>query len=233
MKNTNRGKFIVFEGCEGSGKSTQLELLAQHLESAKIPVFRTKEPGGTPTGHKLREIVLHDTPLNKVAELLLYAADRANHVEIIKDCLDSGYWVLCDRFTWSTIAYQGYGRGHSLGLINYLNDVACQGLKPDWTILLDIDPKIGLARKYKQGETNKFEAESLEFHNRVRNGYKELFLSVGMWEASTRANLFYCQSRLNSDRQVSIDVLHNMIVGSIPFDLKLQSINSVEQFIAV
>lgn len=226
----SKGKFIVFEGCEGSGKSTQLELLANYLSIKGIPIFRTKEPGGTTAGQKIRDIVLHDTPLNEVAELLLYASDRANHVEVIKDCLDSGYWVLCDRFTWSSIAYQGYGRGHSLELINYLNNVACQGLKPDWTILLDIDPKIGLARKYQQGETNKFEAESLEFHKKVRNGYTEFFLSVGMWEANTSANMFYCQSKLHADRrQVSIDVLHNMIVGSMPFDLKPSSLTHFPQ----
>ena len=225
----DKGKFIVFEGCEGSGKSTQLELLAQYLESSKIPVFRTKEPGGTSAGHKLREIVLHDTPLNKVAELLLYAADRANHIEIIKDCLDSGYWVLCDRFTWSTLAYQGYGEGHSLELIDYLNNLACQGVKPDWTILLDIDPKVGLARKYEQGETNKFEAKNLEFHSRVRAGYKQLFLpTIGKGSA----NMFYCISRLNPDRQVDRKVLHNMIVNVIPFDLK-PSTGDAGDFMAV
>lgn len=212
----NKGKFIVFEGGEGSGKSTQLELLAGYLEAKDIPLWTTKEPGGTTAGQKIREIVLHGTAINKTAELLLYAADRANHVEAIKEYLDSGYWVLCDRFTWSTIAYQGCGRGHSLELINYLNDLSCQGLKPDWTILLDIDPKIGLARKYKQGETNKFEAESLEFHNRVREGYKQLFLpTIG----TNSANMLYCQSKLHADRQVSLSVLHNMIVGLIPFGL--------------
>lgn len=212
----NKGKFIVFEGGEGSGKSTQLELLAKYLESKNIPVYKTKEPGGTQLGTNLREILLSDSNINKTSELLLYAADRANHVNLIKDCSNSGYWVLCDRFTWSTMAYQGYGAGHSLEDIEYLNNLACQGLKPDWTILLDINPKIGLARKYQQGETNKFEAKSIEFHFRVRDGYRLLFLKA--FNTSV-ANIFYCQSTINPDRQISIDVLHNTIMGNIPFEL--------------
>ncbi len=212
----NKGKFIVFEGGEGSGKSTQLELLAKYLELKNIPVYKTKEPGGTQLGTNLREILLSDSNISKISELLLYAADRANHVNLIQDCLNSGYWVLCDRFTWSTMAYQGYGTGHSLEDIEYLNDLACQGLKPDWTILLDINPKVGLARKYQQGETNKFEAKSIEFHSRVRDGYRLLFLKA--FNTSV-ANIFYCQSAINPDRQISIDVLHNTIIGNIPFEL--------------
>lgn len=121
----NKGKFIVFEGCEGSGKSTQLELLAQYLELNNIKVYRTKEPGGTVTGKKIRELILHDAQMNKTTELLLYAADRADHIDAINNALSEGYWVLCDRFSWSTVAYQGYGRGHSLEMINHLNNIAC------------------------------------------------------------------------------------------------------------
>lgn len=212
----NKGKFIVFEGGEGSGKSTQLGLLAKYLESRNISVYKTKEPGGTQLGTNLREILLRDSNINKTSELLLYAADRANHVDLIKDCLNSGYWVLCDRFTWSTIAYQGYGAGQSLEDIEYLNELSCQGLKPDWTILLDINPKVGLARKHQQGETNKFETKSIEFHNRVRDAYRLLFLKASN---TSVANIFYCQSTINPDRQISIDVLHKTIIGNIPFEL--------------
>lgn len=220
----NKGKFIVFEGCEGSGKSTQLDLLALYLESKNIPVFRTREPGGTELGKQIREYLLStDNKIAPLTELLLYIADRSEHIHLIRQKLELGFWVLCDRFTWSTVAYQGYGRGHSLELINYLNNLACQGLKPDWTILLDIDPKIGLARKYEQGETNKFEAESLKFHNQVREGYKQLFLpTIG----TNTANMIYCQSSIHADRQIDKDTIHNTIINLLPFDLETVTCDS-------
>lgn len=210
---TNKGKFIVFEGGEGSGKSTQLTLLAKYLESKGVDVYKTKEPGGTGLGQQIRKYLLGtDTKIEPMTELMLYMADRSEHIAVIKEQLKSGIWVLCDRFSWSTLAYQGYGCGHSLELINILNEAACQGLKPDWTILLDIDPKIGLSRKFQQCEINKFELENIEFHNRVRKGYQQIFLpTIGNTEFD--ANMYYCQSN-------NIETLHNLIINSLPFDIK-------------
>lgn len=213
----SRGKFIVFEGCEGSGKSTQLAKLADWLESKGISVYKTKEPGGTSFGKELRDIILYQT-LNPVTELMLLMADRSQHIQNIKDCLDSGYWVLCDRFVWSTLAYQGYGRGHSLELLNQINKLACQGLSPDWTILLDIDPKLGLSRKQAQGEINKFEIEDLSFHNRVREGYLKIFEQT-LLDDQTKETLIYCQSKLHHQREVDQDTILNTIINSFPFNL--------------
>ncbi|MCK8824502.1 dTMP kinase [Fuchsiella alkaliacetigena] len=174
------GLFITLEGVEGSGKSTQIEVLAKYLIQKNYSVLKTREPGGTEIGDRIREILL-DTNLDNLSdktELLLYFASRAQHVvEVIKPSLQKNKVVLCDRFGDSTLAYQGYARGIGLELIKELEQLTIGDLKPDLTFLLDIDPEVGLARarnltKAKFGD--RIESETIEFHQRVRAGYLNL-----------------------------------------------------------
>jgi dTMP kinase len=173
------GKFIVLEGVEGSGKTTQLQRLQQWL-SPQWPkeVVITREPGGTQLGGELRQILLahrDGEPMQERAELLLYAADRAQHVEgWIKPQLAAGAMVLCDRYTDSTVAYQGYGRGLSLELISQINQLATNGLTSDLTIWLDIDVETGLARAKQRSKPDRFEQANIEFHRRIQIGYQAL-----------------------------------------------------------
>ncbi|WP_017300373.1 dTMP kinase [Nodosilinea nodulosa] len=183
------GKLLVFEGVEGCGKSTQLTLLQgmllqnsslQQLQRrGLIPhVLATREPGGTELGLGLRELLLGyrgEAAMASRAELLLYAADRAQHVEaLIKPALAEGCWVLCDRFIDSTVAYQGYGRGLDLGLIDQLNQVATGGLVPDLTLWLKLDASVGLARTHQRGAADRMEQADLAFHQRVQGGFEAL-----------------------------------------------------------
>lgn len=173
-----RGWFITFEGPDGSGKTTQLRLMAPWLASQGIPLVITREPGGTPVGERIREI-LHDcqhTEMTSEAEILLYSASRAQHVgEIIRPAVAAGKVVLCDRFYDSTYAYQGYGRGLSLPAIRQITAFATQGLVPDLTLYLDVPPEIGISRREASGEAlNRLDREALAFHRRVREGYQAL-----------------------------------------------------------
>lgn len=166
-----KGKLICLEGGEGAGKSTQIKATAEWLSSrVGDRVISTREPGGTEFGWKLRELLLWmDEDVQPIAELLLYASDRVQHSErIIKPALNAGDYVLCDRGAASTFAYQGYGRGIDLEVISKVNDLT-GAVFPDLTIWLDIDPEIGLGRS---GKTDRFEKEDIEFHRRVREGYK-------------------------------------------------------------
>jgi dTMP kinase len=170
------GLFIVFEGVEGSGKTTQINRLKDWLTTVQTaPVVQTREPGGTELGTQIRSLLLdaknHD-PIADRAELLLFAADRAQHIEqLVRPKLENGAIVLCDRFTTSTIAYQGYGRGLDVTMIQALNAIATAGIVPDLTIWLDLDPAVGLRRAHDRGVVNRMDSESLEFHRRVRQGY--------------------------------------------------------------
>ncbi|MBD2597426.1 dTMP kinase [Nostoc spongiaeforme FACHB-130] len=173
------GKLIVFEGVEGCGKTTQMQLCCQWLESLGISVVVTREPGGTELGVHLRRLLLEkseDKPVADVTELLLYAADRAQHVEQeLKPNLAAGKYILCDRYTDSTVAYQGYGRGLNMSLIEKLNDIATSGLTSDLTIWLDVDVEVGLSRK--RGDAvglDRIEQETIAFHRRVQQGYSQL-----------------------------------------------------------
>jgi dTMP kinase len=174
--------FITLEGIEGSGKSTQLRRLADYLRQRGKTVLTTREPGGCPIADAIRQILLHpaNTAMVPRAELLLYAAARAQHVaEVIRPALERGEVVLCDRFLDATMAYQGYGRGLDLPLIEELNRLATGGLLPDLTLLLDMPAEEGLRRARRRNdlsatEEGRFEAEALEFHRRVRSGYLEL-----------------------------------------------------------
>ncbi len=168
--------FVTFEGGEGAGKTTQIARLASRLRAAgAAEVLTTREPGAGPLGEELRRLVLHPPQgvlVDPRAELLLMVADRAQHVaRIIRPHLTTGGMVVCDRYTDSSLAYQGYGRGLALAEIEHLNAYATDGLTPDLTVLLDIDPAIGLLR---QPERTRMEAETLPFHRRVRAGFLAL-----------------------------------------------------------
>lgn len=193
-----RGKLIVFEGVEGSGKTTQIQrsrdwivetsgLLASLGSGNKVLV--TKEPGGTSLGVELRQLLLEEgskqgeatptsSPLRDRAELLLYAADRSQHVEeVLEPHLAEGTIILCDRYTDSTVAYQGYGRGLDLGLIQQLNQIATNGLESDLTLWLDVDVETGLKRARQRGTADRMEQADLSFHRRVQQGFAELAAS--------------------------------------------------------
>ena len=169
-----RGVFITFEGADGCGKTTQIELLKKYLDEKNIKNIQTREPGATELGVELRKILLHyEKPVSDVAETFLYLADRAQHIEVeIKPMLDDGYIILCDRFIDSTVSYQGYARKQDINQINKLNEIATKGLKPDLTIVFDIESTI--AQKRLQGEKDRLEKEGLEFHKALRFGYLEL-----------------------------------------------------------
>jgi dTMP kinase len=171
------GKLIVFEGVEGCGKTSQMQLCCHWLESLGISVSVTRQPGGTEIGVDIRRLLLEkadNKPIAELTELLLYAADRSQHVEQeLKPNLAKGKYILCDRYTESTIAYQGYGRGLDMSLIKQLNHIATGGLESDLTIWLDVDVEVGLARK--RGQTlDRIEQETIAFHHRVQQGYAEL-----------------------------------------------------------
>ena len=173
--------FITLEGMEGCGKSTQCALLVEHFTRLGFDVLRTLEPGGSVLGKELRRILLDsaNSDLSPVSELFLYLADRAQHVgTVIRPALAQDRVVICDRFADSTVVYQGYGRGLEPSLLRQLNDTAVQGLWPDATVLLDLAPEQGLRRaltrnmrENKARTEGRFEAESLAFHTRVREGY--------------------------------------------------------------
>jgi dTMP kinase len=176
------GPFISFEGIEGSGKTTQIQLLSNRLEERGIDHLLTREPGGTPIGDRVRKLVLNPAFNDMVpaCELLLYAAARAQHIEeVIRPALQQGRLVLCDRFTDATLAYQGYGRDLSLDLIRRLHGLDVLALQPDRTVLFDIDvgPALQRARTRdgsKSRDETRFEQEDLVFHEKVSSGYLDL-----------------------------------------------------------
>jgi dTMP kinase len=176
--------FITLEGIEGSGKTTQMDRLRRHLEAAGRRVVVTREPGGTSIGRKIRALLLDpaNSALVPEAELLLYMADRVQHIRtVIQPALTEGRVVLCDRFFDATIVYQGVARGVSAEMIQDLYTLTCGELTPDLTLLLDLSPEEGLRRAWDQLENggrtrseSRFEQEKLDFHRRVRAGYLEL-----------------------------------------------------------
>ena len=176
-----RGLFITFEGPEGAGKTTVIRAVAEHLRQRGYNVVLTREPGGTPIGDQIRTVLLSpdNNAMHPETELLLFSAARAQHVrERILPALEEGAIVLCDRFADSTLAYQGYGRGLDLPALHAITQFATGGLTPDLTILLDIDPAQGLARRRAasaQGaEWNRIDNDELALHQRVREGYLRL-----------------------------------------------------------
>lgn len=214
------GKFITFEGPEGSGKSTHILLLAAYLREQGIEVVVTREPGGTPTGEAIRDLLQHggsgEAPVPR-AEVLLFLASRAQHVErCIRPALDSGSWVLCDRFDDSTLAYQGYGRGFDIGKLREMNHFATHGLKPDLTLLLDVLPEISRARLLaRQVQTSaapdRIERETEAFHIRLRNGFLEL--------ARQEPNRFVVLDTVGKQEQVASAIRTEIIrrlMGGVP-----------------
>ena len=171
-----RGRFITLEGGEGAGKSTNLEYLSTRLQAAGVNVRHTREPGGTPLGEKLRELLLNPdhTGMHSDTELLLMFAARAQHLhELILPALARGEWVICDRFTDATYAYQGGGRGIDVQRIALLEDWVQQGLQPDTTLLFDLPVAQGLERAGKRGALDRFEQEQQDFFEQVRAAYLE------------------------------------------------------------
>jgi dTMP kinase len=177
-----RGRFITFEGIDGSGKSTQMRLLAERLRAEGHDVLEAVEPGGTAIGRQIRRILLDaaNQDLRPTAELLLYFASRAQNVdECILPALAAGKIVLCDRFTDSTLAYQGFARGLGEEAVLALDRIACHGLTPDLTLLIDLDVESGLARAQKRNAggdaaETRMDDQSLEFHRKVREAYLAL-----------------------------------------------------------
>lgn len=201
--------FITLEGIEGSGKTTQMAHIARFLEDRGRTCVQTREPGGTPIGEKLRAILLDPAHghLAPGAELLLYTADRVQHVqEIVAPALAAGHTVLCDRFFDATLVYQGYARGLDRHLVQTLHRLLLNGLKPDLTLLLDLDPEVGLRRAWHQLDSgsrgageSRFEKEALVFHRKVRAGYLDLaagepqrfaVLDAARSEAAVRETIF-------------------------------------------
>ncbi len=169
-----KGLFITFEGVDGCGKTTQINLLSEYLKERGYEVLLTREPGSKGLGEKLREILLnYDGEVSDRCESFLFLADRAQHIDIIVNpAVNTGKIVLCDRHTDSTVAYQGYGRGLNIDTINHLNSLATNGKKPDLTFIFDIDTKTSMQRVGKNQD--RMESAGIEFQTRVRNGYLEI-----------------------------------------------------------
>lgn len=176
--------FITLEGIEGSGKTTQIQTVLDWLTAVGFDCLATREPGGTSIGNQIRSVLLNpqNRDLAVVAELLLYTADRAQHLErVVRPALAAGTAVVCDRFFDATLVYQGYARGLDKAMVRRLHQLACGGLVPDLTLLLDLEASVGLARAWRRihadaahGMESRFEAEALAFHERVRAGYLDL-----------------------------------------------------------
>ncbi len=177
-----RGFFITLEGPDGAGKGTQGRRLVEHLRRAAVDVLNTREPGGTPIGERIRQVLLDDShrEMAPETEMLLFAASRAQFVrEVVRPALARGTTVLSERYVDASLAYQGFGRGLDVGLVRTVNDVATGGLLPDLTLLLDIDPAVGLERVQAAGRADaaggdRLERETLAFHQRVRAGFLQL-----------------------------------------------------------
>lgn len=176
--------FITLEGIEGSGKTTQIQTIARWLAAAGYDCLTTREPGGTPIGSQIRAVLLHpdNTEIAPATELLLYVADRVQHLEtVVRAALAAGKVVVCDRYFDATLVYQGYARGLDRNVIRRLHRLACDGMLPDLTLLLDLPPEIGLDRAWGRihaddahSRESRFETEALAFHQRVRAGYLDL-----------------------------------------------------------
>jgi dTMP kinase len=200
-----RGIFISFEGIEGTGKTTQVKLLVKHLREKGFRIIRTEEPGGTLISLKIRELLLslENRDMDPVTELLLYNASRVQHIkEVILPAIEKGDIVITDRFSDSTVAYQGYGRGIDLKLIDSLDNISTSRLRPDITIILDIDAETGLRRNREINKNDRLEQEHISFHEKVRKG----FIDIASKEPE-RVKLVDCS--------VSLEDVHRKILNII------------------
>jgi len=169
-----RGLFVTFEGIEGSGKTTIAKRTSEHLIGEGYNAIFTREPGGTKIGREIRRLLLdpENSGIHPVTELLLYFADRSEHVrKVISPALKRGDIIICDRFSDSTLAYQGFGRGIDIDMLNDLDRIARDGVKPDLTFVFDLDVRTGLQRNILINKSDRFEMEEIAFHERVRKGY--------------------------------------------------------------
>lgn len=179
VKGRSNGLFVVLEGGDGAGKSTLMRKIESFFKKRSVALIKTREPGGTPLAERIRELILaHSKPgfeIDARTELFLYEAARSHHVaHVIEPALRAGKTVLCDRFTFSSLAYQGIGRGLGLDTVETLNRVATQGRRPDAVILLDISPKKAEERRSKRGMGNRLDSESRSFHRKVRNAFLKI-----------------------------------------------------------
>lgn len=178
MSSSNyKGKFITFEGVEGAGKTTNIQFIAETIEKEGIDILLTREPGGTKLGESVREILISKEypEMHHHTELLLMFAARAEHIHrVILPALKDGKWVLCDRFTDATYAYQGAGRNINIEDISILENLIQGDLRPDYTFLFDLDAEIGLSRAKSRGETDRFEQQDIDFFNSVRTMYLKM-----------------------------------------------------------
>lgn len=212
-----RGTFITFEGIDGSGKTTQLKRLAAYLRGRRLPVLVTREPGGTPVGERIRAVLLsrRSQGMDPRTEVLLMFAARAENVaRVIAPALAAGKVVLSDRFTDASFAYQGYGRRLPLAFIRSLERFACRGLKPDLTVVLDINPRTSVRRALRRmrrarRDEARFERETLAFYRRVRRGYKVLVRAE-----PRRVHLL--------DGEDTVDKIHQNVVRIVQARLKLK-----------
>lgn len=175
-------RFIVLDGVEGCGKSTQVRLLAEALTDRGYQVVTTHEPGGTPAGERIRQVLLEPgLAMNALTEALLFCASRAEHIaQVIRPALSDGNIVACDRFSASTAAYQGYAGGLGFDTFWELDSLATDGLQPDMTIILDLDPQVGRQRKIEESDgADRIEQKSIEYHRRVREGFLQYAQRVG------------------------------------------------------
>ena len=172
-----KGMFIAFEGADGCGKTTQLRFLGDYLISLGVEVLRTREPGGCPVAEQIREILLDkaNCEMTAVTETLLYAAARAEHVrQVIGPAVDAGKVVLCDRFVYSSLAYQGYGRDLGVDTVWHVNEIAVSGYMPDLTVFINVPPERAFGRMNENKEHDRLECEHISFHERVFEGFTEL-----------------------------------------------------------
>ncbi len=187
------GLFIAFEGADGCGKSTQLKFMAEYLKEQGVDVLSTREPGGCPVSERIRDIVLDKNIDNMSAqtEALLYAAARAQHVyEVIKPAVDAGRVVLCDRFIYSSIAYQGYGRQLGADKVRAINEFAIMGYMPDITVFMNFSPERAFLRMNELKEHDRIEREDMSFHERVFSGFQELAKSPDILKIDANGDKF-------------------------------------------
>ena len=206
-----KGVFISFEGIEGTGKSTQAKLLAKHMREKGYRVIQTMEPGGTNISMKIRELLLSpdSREMDHVTELLLYNAARVQHIkEVIEPAIERGDIVITDRFSDSTVAYQGFARGIDLQLIDSLDMIATNKLCPDITILLDIDVKTGLARNRALNKNDRLELEDISFHEKVRKG----FIQIAAREPE-RVKLVDCSESLDEVHRKVVEIITGFLEG--------------------